>query len=188
LFYSRRIGRSPQRSTIPGASFVTAPEETSILGAAKLTGRTNGGLSVGALAAVTGREEAQAYLVGDDRIVTFLAEPRTQFGVGRVVQELREGRTLVGGIATLLHRELPSDGSFDFLPSSALSAGMNFEHTWDARAWALWGFLAGTHVNGSETAITRLQRSSHHYFQRPDAYRLEVDPTATTMSGLEWRL
>jgi len=188
LFYSRRIGRQPQRSDLPGATFVNAADETSILGAAKLTGRTNGGLSLGVLAAVTGREEAEAYFARQDSVAVFLAEPRAEFGVVRARQELRGGRTLVGGIATYMHRNLPTDGSFDFLPSSAASTGADFEHTWSDRAWALSGFLAGTHVQGSEQAMIRLQRSSNHYFQRPDAYKLGVDSSATSMAGAEWRL
>ena len=186
IFYSRRIGRQPQRSGLPGATFVNAAEETSILGAAKLTGRTDRGLSLGVLAAVTGREAAEAYFAEGDSMATFLAEPRSEYGVVRALQELRGGETLVGGIATLMHRNLPGDGSFDFLPSAALTAGVNFEHTWNARAWALWGFVAGSHVRGSEEALIRLQHSPTHYFQRPDAYRMEVDSSATSMSGAEW--
>ncbi len=188
LFYSRRIGRAPSRSNLQGSTFVNAAEETSILGAAKLTGRTNGGLSLGVLAAVTGREEAEAYFAGADSMAVFLAEPRSEYGVVRAVQELRGGQTLVGGIATLMHRNLPSDGTFDFLPSAAMATGVNFEHSWNARAWALWGFVAGTHVQGSEQAMMRLQRAPTHYFQRPDAYGLGVDSSATSMTGAEWRL
>ncbi len=188
LFYSRRIGRQPQRSALPGSSFVNAAEETSILGAAKLTGRTSRGLSLGVLAAVTGREEAEAYFAEGDSMAIFLAEPRSEYGVVRALQELRGGRTVVGGIATLMRRNLPSDGSFDFLPSSAMSAGVNFEHTWNDRAWALWGFLSGSQVRGSEEALIRLQHSPTHYFQRPDAYRLQVDSSANSMTGAEWGL
>jgi hypothetical protein len=188
LFYSRRIGRQPQKSSLSGATHVDVASETSILGAAKLTGRTNGGLSVGMLAAVTGREDARAYFAGRDSVAGFVAEPRSGFGVLRARQELLGGRTLVGAIATAAHRELPSDGSFDFLPSLATTAGVDFEHSWSSRAWALSGFLAGTHVRGSRQAITRLQRSLNHYFQRPDAYHLGVDTSATSMTGAEWRL
>ena len=129
LFYSRRIGRQPQRSNVPGATFVNAADETSILGAAKLTGRTNRGLSLGVLAAVTGREDAEAYFAARDSTAVFMAEPRSGYGVVRALQEMRGGQTLVGGIATFVHRNLPGDGSFDFLPSGAVSAGLNFEHT-----------------------------------------------------------
>lgn len=188
LFYSRRIGRPPQRSELPGASFVNAADETSILGAAKLTGRTDGGFSLGVLAAVTGREEARAYFARGDSVATFLAEPRSEFAVVRGRQELRSGKTLFGGIMTLTRRSLPADGSFDFLPSSAASTGVDFEHSWGSRAWALSGFLAGTRVEGSTQAIVRLQRSSNHYFQRPDAAGLGVDSSARAMTGAEWRL
>ena len=44
LFYSRRIGRTPQGGVGSGNLFVDAPDATTILGAAKLTGRTSGGM------------------------------------------------------------------------------------------------------------------------------------------------
>ena len=186
LFYSRRIGRPPQRSSLTGASFVNAAEETSILGAAKLTGRTNGGLSLGLLAAVTDREEADAYFASRDSMASFVAEPRSAYGVARALQELRGGQSLVGGVATLMQRHLPGDGALDFLPTSAITTGVNFEHTWSNRAWALWGYAAATHVRGSEDAMIRLQQSPNHYFQRPDAYKLALDSSATSMTGAEW--
>ena len=54
LFHTRRIGREPQRS-IGGSdiTFVDAPLETTIAGAAKLTGRSRSGWSMGILDAVT---------------------------------------------------------------------------------------------------------------------------------------
>jgi hypothetical protein len=130
LFYSRRIGREPSRGRLRGVDFVSVPEQTSILSAAKLTGRTDGGTSVGALVAATGREEARAYFAGDDSLAVFLAEPPAQFGVARVQRDLRGGGSVVGGIVTALRRALPDDGTFDFLPGEAYSAGVDFEHTW----------------------------------------------------------
>src|SRR5213595_1360243 len=53
LFYSRRIGRSPQLADYGGAG---APVATTIYGAAKLTGRLPGGQTLGVLDAVTARE------------------------------------------------------------------------------------------------------------------------------------
>ena len=50
------------------------------------------------------------------------------------------------------------------------------------------GFLAGSLVKGSPSASTAIQRSSVHYFQRPDATRAQVDPSATALSGVDWRL
>jgi hypothetical protein len=190
LFYSRRIGRTPHGRAPSGSDFSSIPIQTSILGAAKLTGRTAGGLSVGGLAAVTGRESGVAFDSLSGRSA-FTVEPRTEFGVVRLVQDFRSGASQVGAVATAMNRELPADGAFDFLASNAYSAGIDFEHNWGglrSRDWVLSGFVAGTLIRGSTDAITRVQRSSNHYFQRPDATRYAVDSTATSLSGLNWRL
>ncbi|KPJ93078.1 MAG: hypothetical protein AMS18_06070 [Gemmatimonas sp. SG8_17] len=190
LFYSRRIGRTPHGSAPAEAEFQQIPSQTSILGAAKLTGRTAGGLSIGALAAVTGREVGVAYdsAFGQSE---FTVEPRSQFGVVRVQQDFREGASQVGAIMTVMNRGLPADGGFDFLTSNAYSLGFDFEHNWGgprSRDWALHGFIAGTSIHGSPEALLRVQRSSNHYFQRPDATRFAEDSTQTAMQGLNWRL
>jgi hypothetical protein len=52
LFYSRRIGRPPEGTLPDSAQFTDVPAATSILGAAKLSGKTAGGWSLGALDAV----------------------------------------------------------------------------------------------------------------------------------------
>ncbi|HSM03035.1 MAG TPA: DUF5916 domain-containing protein [Longimicrobiales bacterium] len=188
LFYSRRIGRSPQGRAPSGTLYRDEPSAATILGAAKITGRTDGGLSVGGLAAVTQEETGWAYLGDEEGNARYVAEPQSRFGVLRLQQDFNDGASTVGGIFTAMNRGLPSDGSFDFLPSSAFTAGLQFEHQWSDRTWALEGFLAGSLVQGDSTALTRIQRSSNHYNQRPDATRLSVDSTATSMSGLEWRL
>ncbi|MFW5947265.1 MAG: DUF5916 domain-containing protein [Gemmatimonadota bacterium] len=191
LFYSRRIGREPRGGRPDGATFADVPEQSTILGAAKLTGRTARGLSLGALAAVTAAEEGRAFFPGDgtipDSVGTYLAQPRNQYGVVRIQQDLRAGATTVGGIVTGMRRALPPDGSFDFLPSDAYGVGVDLEHMWGDREWALEGFWAGSLVRGDTAALARIQRSSNHYFQRPDS-EFRVDSTATSMAGYEWRL
>jgi hypothetical protein len=194
LFYSRRIGREPQASAPAGAAHADIPDGTRILGAAKLTGRTPGGLSLGALAAATGGAEGRAFFPGSaaaapaaDSFAVFPAEPRAYHGVVRARQDFREGATTVGGIATGIHRDLPADGALDFLPSDAYTAGVDFEHLWGERTWAVNGFVAGSLVRGDSVALIRVQRSPTHYRQRPDA-RYAVDPTLTAMTGTNWRL
>jgi hypothetical protein len=192
LFYSRRIGREPQGAPPPGAVHAQVPDGSTILGAAKLTGRTPGGLSIGALAAVTGAEDGRALLAsgqatGIDSIVAFPAEPRTYHGVVRARQDFRDGATTVGAIATAVRRDLPATGALDFLASDAYSAGLDFEHLWADREWAVEGFVAGSLVRGDTTALIRLQRSPNHYFQRPDS-RHAVDSTRTALAGANWRL
>ena len=60
-FYSRRIGRPPQLAGHVEniSAYADVPDNTSIVGAAKITGRTQSGYTVGLLNAVTGREEAR---------------------------------------------------------------------------------------------------------------------------------
>ena len=187
LFYSRRVGRAPQGRSPSTAAFSDAPENATILGAAKLSGRTSNGLSIGVLGAVTGNERGEA-LYTDGSTGNFLVEPRSEYGVVSLAKDFNGGTTQIRGIGTALRRELPGDGSFNWLPSSAFNGGLRFDHQWNDREWRLYGFVAGSHVRGDEAAITRIQRASNHYFQRPDATRLTLDPTRTSISGLDWRL
>jgi len=187
LFYSRRVGRSPQGDAPDDATFADVPSNATILGAAKLAGRTSNGFSLGALAAVTGNEHGRG-LFQDGSTGEFLVEPRSDFGVVSVAKDFNGGASQIRGIGTAMRRALPADGSFDWLASSAFNAGLRFEHQWSDREWALWGFFTGSHVRGSEEAVTRIQRASNHYFQRPDATRFGVDPTRESISGVDWRL
>lgn len=187
LFYSRRIGRSPRGGAPSDTDFSDVPSNATILGAAKLAGRTQSGLSIGALAAVTADERGRG-LYQDGSTGSFLVEPRSEFGVFSVAKDFNGGTTQIRGIGTAMRRALPEDGSFDWLPSSAFNAGLRFEHQWADRDWSVYGFFAGSHVRGSETAMERIQTSSTHYLQRPDATRFSVDPALTAVSGRDWRL
>ena len=62
-----------------------------ILGAAKLTGRTESGTSLGVLGAVTGGELADTFTAGVTSSVQ--VAPRTAWGVGRVIQEFGRDST-----------------------------------------------------------------------------------------------
>ncbi len=106
----------------------------------------------------------------------------------RVQQDFNDGQSRVGGIVTAVGRSLPDDGAFDHLPSGAYTTGIDFEHSWSNRAWALWGFFTGSHVRGDSTAILRIQRASNHYRQRPDLEWAQLDSSATSMTGADWRL
>jgi hypothetical protein len=187
LFYSRRVGRRPHGGAPSDTDFAETPSNATILGAAKLSGRTTGGLSIGALGAVTGSEYGRG-LYETGALGEFLVEPQTSFGVLSLAQDLNEGRTQFRGITTAMRRDLPADASFDWLPSSAFNAGVRFEHQWADRMYAVNALFAGSHVRGSEAAMTRVQTASTHYLQRPDATRFSVDPNARSLSGRDWRV
>jgi hypothetical protein len=186
LFYSRRIGRAPQGDVASDGSYSDVADAATILGAAKLTGRSEGGLSMGLLAALTDKETGRAWV--DDGVVESVVEPRTVYAAGTAQQDFNDGASQVGAIATVLRRSLPDDGGLSFLPDQAYTAGLRFDHQWANRGWRLSGFLAGSHVRGSPGSMVAVQTASNHYFQRPDATRAQVDSTATSLTGAEWRL
>jgi hypothetical protein len=185
-FYSRRIGRAPQ---VPvGRSLADVPGEARILGAAKVSGRTRGGWSVGILSALTNREEARFIDVsatGDSVRGTQAVEPLSHYFVGRVRRDLRAGQTVVGGLFTALNRDLDEEPLKARLHSAAYSGGVDFRHQWANRVWQLTGFVSGSHVRGDRRAISRTQQvHPFHYFQRPDQDEVRYDSTATSLSGL----
>jgi len=182
-FHARRIGRVPQRSlSDPPYGYVDTPAQATIAGAVKITGKTRSGWSIGALDAVTTEERAR-YVDSLGVVQRLPVEPLTNYTVARVRRELHGGNTTVGGIATGVVRDL-SDGVLEsMLRSSAYVAGVDFNHYWAGRRWSLDGYLLGSQIRGSESAIALAQRSSARYFQRPDAEHLTYDPTRTHMEG-----
>jgi hypothetical protein len=188
LYYSRRLGRAPRGGAPGGTVFADVPTATNILGAAKLTGRTRRGMSIGALAAVTEDTDARAFLGDSLPERSYLSEPRAEYGVLRVRQDFNGGASTIGAIGTALTRQRPADRSFHFLPSSAFNAGIDWEHQWGNREWAFFGYFSGSHVRGDSVALIRIQRASNHFFQRPDARTVAVDSSARSMSGYDWRM
>jgi hypothetical protein len=178
IFYSRRIGRSPQGSA--DGEFVDRPAATTILGAAKLTGKTRNGWTVGLLEAVTGREWAQT--VNDGFRDHTEVEPLSNYLIARMQRE--KGRGAVGLLATGVHRDLRAPALRASLASQAYVVGTDAHYFLsNKRDWVVTGRIAGSHVAGGTEAISNLQRASQRYYQRPDATHLELDPNATHLRG-----
>ncbi|MEK7400829.1 MAG: DUF5916 domain-containing protein [Gemmatimonadota bacterium] len=174
LFYTRRIGRSP--SLAGYYSGINAPAETNILGAAKLTSRLGGRTSLASLAAVTGEER------GDIAGVVRVVEPRTAYSITRVQRDFRRGRSGVGLMLTGVARALDS-ASGSLLSRQAVTGGLATNHLSDNGQWLTRMWLTGSRLEGTPAAMTRVQLSQIHAFQRPDDGR-DVDSTATALSGL----
>lgn len=181
LFYSRRIGRSPQYTPdIPNDAHMQMPDNTSILTAVKLTGKTPSGLSIGVLDAVTQKEQAQIELNGQRFHQT--VEPATNYFVGRLQKDYNDGNSSLGGIFTATNRDL-SDAELRFLNRAAYSGGMDFRHQWDDKTYTLDVRTAFSHIRGDQEAILRAQTASVRYYQRPDADHVAVDSSSTSLSG-----
>lgn len=180
LFYSRRIGSSPHGfpNTQQG-EYVDYPQNTSILGAAKFSGKTKKGLSIGILESITQREMAVIDNNGERR--KEMVEPLTNYFVARLQKDIDEGNTIIGGIITGVNREKGLD---DILHKSAYSGGIDFMHFWKNRTWYVRGNVVFSNVRGSKEAILRTQTAFEHLFQRPGAKELELDPDRTSLSGM----
>jgi hypothetical protein len=183
FFYSRRIGRTPQR-VVGGSLFeyVDTPEASTILGAAKISGKTAGGWSVGLMDAVTGRERASTLDTLGIR-GTSPVEPLTNYFVGRLRRDLGRGNTVLGGIFTATNRDMSDELFAPLLRSSAYLAGVDGQHSWNKREWTLSGYFASSQVLGSAPQIASTQRSSARYYQRPDADHLDYDPERSSLGG-----
>ena len=181
-FYSRRIGRSPQR--FPGASdivYADVPNETTIASAAKVSGKL-GSWTLGIIDAVTLEENASVELEDGSRTDTPV-EPFTNYFGGRAKRDFRNGQSVLGGMVTSTVRNVDDAVFNGTLRSSATFGGIDFEHNMFNRGWVASGFIGGSHIAGSKEAIASTQLNSTHYYQRPDAGHIDFDPNRTSLNG-----
>lgn len=202
LFFSRRIGRSPQGFSTAASSqgeFEDFPINSTILGAAKFSGKTKDGWSIGALQSITANEFAQIELderpevrdileqegsLGESR--QELVEPLTSYSVVRLQKDLNNRNSFVGALLTYTDRTL--DQNLSFLHDKALTGGIDAQHTWQNRNYFIDGKFLFSNVTGSEEAITSTQQSIRHLFNRVDASHVQVDPTRTSLVGTGGRV
>lgn len=182
-YYSRRIGSAP----IFPRSFDTyeiseIPNQTTILGAAKLTGKSKKGLSVGVVEGLTAQETGVATNEdGEEKDIQ--VAPLSNYFSSRVKQEFNEGTTIVGGTFSLVNRISPDSDIRNLLPSAAVSGGVDLLHYWDNKNYFVEVKAIGSQLQGSSEAILRKQTGPIHRYQRPDADYLEVDSLKEHLSG-----
>ncbi|MFN2602517.1 MAG: DUF5916 domain-containing protein [Gemmatimonadaceae bacterium] len=170
LYYSRRIGRTPQLAGIYGD---TVPQQPiTIIGATKVIGRLPRGLTFGLLDAVTQREASP----GD---TTY--DPATNFALLRATQDFRKGSSTIGAMFTGVNRRL-DQWSSPYLPSSAYAGAVDFRHRLFSNTYEISGSLDQSRVQGSQSTILSLQRNGVHNYQRPDA-KLPLDSNRTVLTG-----
>ncbi len=179
LFYSRRIGSSPHGyPNVNNGEYLKYPQNTSIIGAAKFSGKTKKGLSIGILESITEREKATIDNNGTKR--TEVVEPLTSYFVGRLQKDFKQGNTVIGGIITSVNREKELT---NILHRSAVSGGIDFVHWMKNRAYYIKGNVIFSRVAGTKEAILNTQTSFEHLFQRSGAKEFHVDTNRTSMTG-----
>ncbi len=185
IFYSRRIGRAP-RTPVVHDGYVNYPDETRILGAAKLSGKITNDWSIYFLNAFTER----TYATIDSQNVRFTQEiePFTYYGVFRTQKEFNSGKQSVGLISTAVIRDNRDPFIDSRLVRSATTIGLDGWTYLDKNEnYLLTGYLVRSQQLGSEKAIRRLQEAPQRYFQRPDAKKFKLDSTLTEFSGYAGR-
>jgi hypothetical protein len=181
LYYSRRIGSAPSYAPdVSEDSELGMPNNVSIIDALKFTGKNKSGLSVGFVNSMTAQENA-TITTGNEKVKEAV-EPFTNYFIGRIKQDFNEGSTTIGGIVTSTVRNI-KDEHLEFLPDNSLVGGFDVEHNWLNRKYFVNAKSFFSKVNGSEKAISRLQLSSRHLYQRTDADYLEYNSALTSLKG-----
>lgn len=186
IFYSRRIGRSPQGSLNEkneDADYSSIPGETNILGAAKLTGKL-GSWSIGAISAVTERTYAHAYFSNPAKQVEQEIEPLTHYGVFRSKREMNNGMQGLGFMATSVNRDLSDNFLSNSLTEQAYTFGFDgFTFLDEEQEYIVSAAAFGSYASGSKEAMINLQERYYRYMQRPDASFMKIDSSRTSIAG-----
>ncbi len=182
-YYSRRIGSAPVFSNPYGDwSVSNLPNFTPFLGAAKLTGKSQKGLSVGLVDGLTASTSVEARdASGTEKELE--VSPLSNYLASRIKKDFKEGNTVVGGVFSMVNRISSDSTSTLLLPSSAISGGLDLLHYWKNKNYYLEVKSIASQLNGSTDAILRKQLSHIHRFHRPDADHVEVDTLREQLGG-----
>lgn len=183
LFYSRRIGGSPHGyPDDDDVEFINSPNQTRILGAAKITGKNAKGFSWGILESVTNQELADvAY--EDGTITREKVEPYTNYLIARAQQDFQGGKTVIGAMFTNMNRFDNRGNGLEGIHDGSMSAGVDIDHNFKDRKYGVVFKYMFSEVKGTQEAIYNTQTASERYFQRPNNNHREVDSTRNSLFG-----
>lgn len=186
LFYSRRIGHAPSYyPSLKNNEHMDFPDNTTILSAVKISGKSSNGLSVGVLQSLTANEHAKIDSLGKRSKES--VDPLTSYTIVRVQQDFRQGNTMLGGILTSTNRFI-DNANLNFLNRDAVTGGLDLLHQWNDKEFYIDAKLVGSNIKGNTAALKELQYSSARYYQRPDAENIHYDSTRTQLSGYGGRI
>ncbi|MEW5843848.1 MAG: DUF5916 domain-containing protein [Bacteroidota bacterium] len=186
LFYTRRIGKAPHGS-VASADYVDYPSVTNILGAAKLTGKIDETITIGAMSAVT--ERTFATLFNNGIKTAQQVEPLTHYGVFRAKKEINGGNQGLGLMFTTVNRDLSDANLSSLLAHNAYTFGFDGWTFLDKKhEYVITGAFVGSYVNGKNNFLTKLQEEPRRYFQRPDAHFAKLDSNRTSLAGYYGRI
>ncbi len=186
IFYSRRIGRMPQRQ-VENYDFINMPAGTRILGAAKLTGKVFDGWNIGVIEALTRREYADV----DTNGIRYRTEvePLSLYSIARLQRDFNEGRQGIGAFVGQTQRFFNDDVLRSSVNKNAFIGGIDGWTSFDnQKEYMLAGWIAVSRIEGSSDRMLQIQTNSAHYFQRPDRSYIQIDSSATSLTGTAGRV
>ena len=182
FYYSRRVGARPVGPAV--GDYVDYPTNSTIIGAAKLTGRLPSKTSLGFLTAVTAEESAEVATGSTLERRDISVAPRAYFALGRVLQEFGPQASTAGLLASVVHRDFGTgDPLADLQPENAVAVAGNSTVRFHGGLYELRVAGGGSVVSGTAKAIERVQRASAHFAQRPDRTYSPLDTTLTSLGG-----
>ncbi len=181
LVYTRRIGRQPHFGPNDMGGYAEIVTQTTILGAAKMSGEIGKGWQLGVMQAFTNKEYASVVdsLGNPNRSAV---EPFSSYSVLRIGRSTNQGRLSYGVLGTAVARKL-DEPRFELLHDRAFTAGADLRARFGGNDYDLQISGMGSYVQGSQAAITLTQLRSSRYFQRPDQDYVELDTTRTYLGG-----
>lgn len=186
IFYSRRIGRTPQGS-LSNYDYADIPNGTHILGAGKISGQIINNWKIGMIHALTQREYADIDIAGQHSKAE--VEPLTYYGVFRAQRDFDAGQQGIGILSTFTNRFFNDQTLRNNINKDALAAAIDGWTFLDKdRTYVINGWAGVSRVSGNQSRMIVLQRSSGHYFQRPDISYISVDSSATSLTGYGGRI
>ena len=182
MFYSRRIGRRPQGwSSPPDGGTIEIPDASTIVSAAKVTGKSAGGLGLGLLSAVTAGKRGTMRDASGDVIGSELVQPWVHHFAGRVEQDYGDGRHTVGTMATALNR---FDGADDLgLRRAAYAMQADGTHKWQRNTYSLQWIVAGSHIRGTEAVILAARGRTAAHEETLDGVNMSGDGARSPTGG-----
>ena len=175
-FYSRRVGALPR--ALPAADELDLPSQVRILGALAAGGYVAPKTQVALIGAVTDETTAAGIVAGQK--VPLVVSPLSAWGAGRMEQQI--GASVIGATATVVGRDLTPDTK-PLLASNAEAGGGDAKLRTGDGTYELDAYAGASHVHGSAAAITSIEQTSAHYFQRPDTHHVHLDTTAHDLDG-----
>ena len=179
-FYSRRIGATPDTDNLD-YQYLRTPSVDDDLRRDKLTGKTREGWSLGLFDAVTGgRTPRRSTGVGSRQNPQIAA--LTNYAVGRVKRDFRDGKTTVGAVGDRCRsraRRLAARWFSTIRRTPAGCSSIIGGPTTRGRSNSTRSELGPRHArrDREHAALNR------HLWQRPDAKDVHFDPTLTSMAG-----